>query len=144
MHTVGHMALWWAAHFSLVNYCKKSSRLGAYSVFHIIADPIYQMFNKMPSLGVEYMSVSIAKWIWDNSIFSSIRPKFDKRLFIYFCVFPRIYLSCTKNFFILMSRTIFGATQVNSGENTKVNKQSLVMFWLNWIESGAAQLNSIL
>ena len=78
-----------------------------------------------------------AKWIWDSFIFSSIKPKYDKQLFVYFCVFPQIYLSCTENCFILMFRTIFGATQVNSGENTKVNKQSLAMFWLNWIKYGS-------
>ena len=75
--------------------------------------------------------------MWDSSIFSSIKPKYDKRLFVYFCVFPQIYLSCTKNCFILMFRTIFGATQVNLWENTKVNKQSLVIFWLIWRKYGS-------
>ena len=28
-----------------------------------------------------------AKWIWDSSIFSSIKPKFDMGLFVDFCVF---------------------------------------------------------
>ena len=75
--------------------------------------------------------------MWDKSIFSSIKPKHDKWLFVYFYVFPRIYLSCTENCSEHQNKTIFGATQVNLGENTKVNKQSLVIFWLNWRKYGA-------
>ena len=40
------------------------------------------------------------KWIWDSCIFSSIKPKHDMPLFVYFCVFPIltcIYLFCAKN-----------------------------------------------
>ena len=57
--------------------------------------------------------------------------------FFTFVFSPQIYLSCTKNCFILMFRTIFWATQVNSRENTWVNKQSLVMFRLNWRKYGS-------
>ena len=38
-----------------------------------------------------------AKRIWDSSILSSIKPKYERRLFVYFCVFPRIYLFCAEN-----------------------------------------------
>ena len=37
---------------------------------------------------------STAKWIWDIFIFSSPEPKYDKQLFVYFCVFTWIYLFC--------------------------------------------------
>ena len=56
---------------------------------------------------------------------------------VYFCVFPRIYLSCIENCSEHQNKTIFGATQVNLGENTKVNKQSLVIFWVNLRKYGA-------
>ena len=43
-----------------------------------------------------------AKWIWDSSIFSSIKPKDDKRLIVYFCVFspilPDFILYCSSYF----------------------------------------------
>ena len=74
--------------------------------------------------------------MWDRSKLFSIKPKHEKRLFVYFCVFLRICLSCTKNCSEHQNKTIFGATQVNSGENTKVNKQSLVKFWPNWRKYG--------
>ena len=45
-----------------------------------------------------------------------------------------IYLSWTWNCFEHQNRTILGSTQVNSGENPKINKQSHVKFWLNWIK----------
>ena len=34
-----------------------------------------------------------ATWIWGSSIFSSIKPKYDKRLLVYFCIFHRFYLN---------------------------------------------------
>ena len=37
----------------------------------------------------------------------------------------------------LMFKIILGSAQVNSGENTEINKQSYVKFWLNWIKYGA-------
>ena len=52
--------------------------------------------------------------------------------FVFFPVLTWIYLFCAKNCFVLMLRTIFGTKQVNSGKNTKVNKQLVAMFWLNW------------
>ena len=36
-----------------------------------------------------------------------------------------------------MFKTILGSAQVNSGENTEINKQSHVKFWLNWMKYGA-------
>ena len=36
-----------------------------------------------------------------------------------------------------MFKTILGSAQVNSVENTEINKQSHVKFWLNWIKYGA-------
>ena len=36
-----------------------------------------------------------------------------------------------------MFKTILGSAQVNLGENTEINKQSHVKFWLNWIKYGA-------
>ena len=36
-----------------------------------------------------------------------------------------------------MFKTISGSAQLNSGENTKINKQSHLKFWLNWIKYGA-------
>ena len=60
--------------------------------------------------------------------------------FIFSHVLTWIYLFCVKNCSVLMFRTIFGAKEVNSGknrENTKVNKQSHVIFWLNWRKYGA-------
>ena len=41
------------------------------------------------------------------------------------------------DFSVLMFKIILGSAQVNSGENTEINKQSHVKFWLNWIEYGA-------
>ena len=35
--------------------------------------------------------VITAKWIWDSSIFYSIKPKLDMWLFVDFCVFPFFY-----------------------------------------------------
>ena len=61
-----------------------------------------------------FLLAHTALWIWDRSIFSSIKPKHSN--------------NCS----VLMFRTIFRAKQVNSGkkgENPKVNKQSLVIFW---------------
>ena len=54
-----------------------------------------------------------------------------------FMCFSQIYLSWTKNCFEHQNRTILGLAQVNSGEKTDINKQSLVKFWMNWIEYGA-------
>ena len=62
------------------------------------------------------------------------KPKHDKWFSVYFCGFPRSYLFCTKNCFILMFRTIFCANQVRKGKKTKVNKQLL---GLNWRKYGA-------
>ena len=84
----------------------------------------------------ECRQLDTAKWIWDSSIFSSIKPKYDKWLFVYFCVFPRIYLFCAENCSEHHNKTTFCSKQVNSGKNTKVNKQSLAMFWLNWRKYG--------
>ena len=36
-----------------------------------------------------------------------------------------------------MFKTILGSAQVNSGENTEINKQSHVKFELNWKKYGA-------
>ena len=61
-----------------------------------------------------------AKWIWDSFIFSSIKPKHDKRLFVYFCFFPIltwIYVFCAKFFSEHQSKTFFWAKQVNLGKN---------------------------
>ena len=66
-----------------------------------------------------------AKWLWDSSIFSSIKPKHDKQLFVYFCVFPVltwIYLFCLRNCFHLMFRTILVAKQLNSCKNGEKHK----------------------
>jgi hypothetical protein len=35
-----------------------------------------------------------------------------------------------------MLKTILGSAQVNSGENTELNKQSHAKFWLTWIKYG--------
>ena len=50
-----------------------------------------------------------AKWILDSSIFSSIKPKHDKRLFTW------IYLFCAEKLSEHQNNTIFGAQQVNLG-----------------------------
>ena len=66
-----------------------------------------------------------AKWIWHSSIFSSIKPKHDKQLFVYFCVFPRFYLDlpilCRKLFWT-SNQNNFGSKQVNSGKNGEKHK----------------------
>ena len=62
--------------------------------------------------------------IWDSSIFSSITPKHDKPLIVYFCVFPHswIYLFCAKNCSEHQNKTIFSAKQVNSSKNGEKHK----------------------
>ena len=81
-----------------------------------------------------------AKWIWDSSIFSSIKPKHDNQSFVYFCVFPRIYLFCAENCSEHQNKII----QVRMGKNTKVNKQLAGMFWLNWRKHGSVWYSSVL
>ena len=39
------------------------------------------------------MQLLTAKGIWDSSTFSSTKPKHDKRLFAYFCIFHQSYLN---------------------------------------------------
>ena len=51
--------------------------------------------------------------------------------------FSQIYLSCTQNCSEHQNKTIFCTKQVNSGKNTEVNKQLLVIFWLNWRKYGS-------
>ena len=38
-----------------------------------------------------FFGAGTAKWIWDSSIFSSIKPKLDMGLFVDFCVFTCFY-----------------------------------------------------
>ena len=59
-----------------------------------------------------------AKWIRDSSIFSSIKPKNEKRLFVYFCFFHILTYLAPKN---------IKAKQVRTGKN----KQLVTIFWLN-------------
>ena len=66
-----------------------------------------------------------------NPYFLQLSQNMTSDCLFTFVFFSQIYLFCAIHYFILMFRTILGAKQVNSGKNTKVNKQSLVIFWLD-------------
>ena len=82
-----------------------------------------------------------AKWIWDSSIFSSIKPKMTSDSLFTFVFFPFLSeFTCFVPKIVLNIKTIFCKKQVHSGkigENTKVNKQLVAMFWLNWRNYGS-------
>ena len=55
----------------------------------------------------------------------------------WFLCFPRIYLNLPElnlRLFCSNVKTILGSAQVNLGENTEINKQSHVKFWLHWMK----------
>ena len=82
------------------------------------------------------INLNTAKWIWVGSIFSSIKPKHDMRLFVSF-VFFSVLTFCPKNCSLHQNKTVFQAKRVNSGKNTKVDKQLAAMFYLNWRKYGS-------
>jgi hypothetical protein len=53
--------------------------------------------------------------------------------FVFFPVLAWIYLFCAKKYFVDVQNNF----QVRTGKNVKVNKQSLLIFWLNWRKYGA-------
>ena len=59
-------------------------------------------------------------------VFSPFLPEFT-------CFVPKIVLNIKIKQFLAQNRLI----QVRTGKNTKENKQSLVMFWLNWWKYGS-------
>ena len=54
-------------------------------------------------------SIDTAKWILDSSIFYSIKSKYDKRLFVYFYIFPRSYLNLP-----VLHQKLFWASKENN------------------------------
>ena len=65
-------------------------------------------------------------------MFTSIKPKLDHQLFADFWVFTHSYLLRSRNCFVLTFRTISGLEQIRTAKNSKVNKQSVVIFWLKY------------
>ena len=77
---------------------------------------LYQILNLSYQTTLCFIFVT-AKWIWDISIFSSIKPKLDIRLFV----------DSAKQFYEHSMQKL-----AKTGKYTKINKQSHVKFWLNW------------
>ena len=83
-------------------------------------------------------------------MFSSIIPKLGDHLFVGVSVFTNSYLflpvANPKLFcFDLIFRTIIGLQKVKQArmdKNAEINKQSVVIFWLNWRQYGSV-LNSL-
>ena len=107
-------------------FSKKDRDRNCYTVVAQFLDSVFDHYN-----------IQLHKWIRDRSTFSSYKPKLDIRLFVDFCVFPCSYLFWAENCFVLIFKTIFCSKQVRTGRNTKINKQSEVKFWLNWIKCGS-------
>ena len=78
------------------------------------------------NMDLYHICLAVNSWLKDFEKFTLFR-KFITFVF---------YLFWAKICFLLMFRTIFSTKQVNSGKNRenhkKINKQSRVMFWLNW------------
>ena len=85
-----------------------------------------------------YLFDHTAKWIKDSSIFSSIKPKIDIGLFVFTCFYQFLHYVIII-LFCRSKQNNFMITSWKTGENrknTKINKQSDVKFWLNWIKLG--------
>ena len=85
-----------------------------------------------------------AKWAWDSSIFSSIKPKNWHRItcwFLCFYQFLPVFAWYDHNIVqqikTIQSYDLIMPKLVKTGKNTEFNKQSDVKFWLNWIKFGA-------
>ena len=79
-------------------------------------------------LCLEGFSSNTAKWIGDRSIFSSIKPKHDNRLFVDFCSFASSYLKFTSSNHKIVQQFYdsSGWILVRAGKYTKIKKQSLI------------------
>ena len=80
----------------------------------------------------------------NNSIFSSIKPKLDMGLFVWFlCIylFLPVFAWCAHKIVLFRPAEQFYEhimqKQVKTGKYTEIDKQSHVKFWLNWIKHGA-------
>jgi len=93
----------------------------------------------LPEIGKFQNLHLTAKWIWDSSISSSIKPKIDIGLFVDFWVFTCFYPVLNDILQIKRKQFYDHIMQklVKTGKNTEINKQSNVKFWLNWIKFGA-------
>jgi hypothetical protein len=101
----------------------------------------YEVFNSGIQNELDFIT---AEWIWDSSIFSSIKPILDMGLFVDFCVFTCFYQflhDVLIKLFCFGMQNNFVSTScknpVKTGKYTEINKQSNVKFWLNWIKYGA-------
>ena len=59
--------------------------------------------------------------------FLQLSPNMATNCLFTFVFFPRSYLFCDENCFVLMFRTIFGTKQVNSGKNGEKHKSKQTM-----------------
>ena len=58
----------------------------------LFSSPIFFIIFNINQQGTNWLELNhTAKWIWDSSIFSSIKPKLDMGLFVDFCVFTCFY-----------------------------------------------------
>ena len=84
-----------------------------------------------------------AKWIWDSSIFSSIKAKtWQAIVCLIMCFSPNLPVLRQKLFWTSKQNNFWPKTG-KFGENPKVNKQSLVMFWLDWKKYGSVSYSLI-
>ena len=84
------------------------------------------------------INTGTAKKTLDNSVFFSIKPKLDMRLFVYFCGFTRFWLNLLdinlKLFVFLCSEQFkvpIRQIQSKTGKNIEITKQLHVQFWIN-------------
>ena len=77
--------------YSIHVLCLKSLLFSSWTTYHSKLNESFKtkcVCTTMKKNVVFYNWAHTAKWIWESSIFSSIKPKYDKLLFVYFCFFP--------------------------------------------------------